>query len=245
MEIFCPKCQSKYEVDNQYSTMNLECPNCKTSFKVNDMSPIENIEDNINTFIEKMTLDDQDGSVLQKTYHKVEKLLTKNEKIEYIALQKKLLFNIAPDSIVLTNRRIIILNVGIFGTVNIWDVIWRDLMDAKLNIGILRASITLHTRKGSRFVGNLLKTPASRAYSILQEQEERIAEERRQREIEEKRAAAGGVVINTPQGCQGVNPSTPLGDSIAVMRQLKDMLDAGLITQGEYESKRQSIISRF
>ena len=145
----------------------------------------------------------------------------------------------------MTNRRIIILNVGIFGTVNIWDVIWRDLMDAKLNIGILRASITLHTRKGSRFVGNLLKTPASRAYSILQEQEERIAEERRQREIEEKRAAAGGVVINTPQGCQGVNPSTPLGDSIAVMRQLKDMLDAGLITQGEYESKRQSIISRF
>lgn len=79
----------------------------------------------------------------------------------------------------------------------------------------------------------------------MQEQEERTAEERRQREIEEKRAAAGGVVINTPQGFQGGSSSTPQGDSIAAMKQLKDMLDAGLITQGEYESKRQSILSKF
>ena len=90
----------------------------------------------------------------------------------------------------------------------------------------------------------LLKDPASRAYAILQEQEERTAEERRQRSIEESRAAAGGVIINSPGTSSAEYASSGREDSVAALKQLKEMLDAGLITPGEFEAKRQAILAR-
>lgn len=207
----------------------------------NPESRTELFEDKINEFIERLTLDNQNGPALRRTYSKISKMLTSNEKIEYIALQKKLFFNIFPDALVLTNRRIILVHQGIFGTIELWDVIWRELSDAQLRLGIFRATIFLQTTKGDKVMDWLLKDPASRAYAILQEQEERTAEERRQRSIEETRAAAGGVVISTPAAPE----SAPAGDDcVAVLKQLKEMLDAGLITQGEFEAKRQAILSR-
>ena len=207
-------------------------------------SRTEILENRINEFIDKLTLDNQNGVALRRTYNKISKVLTSNEKVEYIALQKKLFFNIFPDAIVLTNRRIIIMHFGVFGTVDLWDVIWRELADAKLYLGIFRAKIHLNTSKGNKEIDWLLKEPASKAYGILQEQEERTAEERRQRSIEETRAAAGGVVINSSPVGQTEAGATNQ-NSVAALKQLKEMLDAGLITQGEFEAKRQAILSRF
>ena len=108
-------------------------------------SRMEILENRINEFIDKLTLDNQNGVALRRTYNKISKVLTSNEKVEYIALQKKLFFNIFPDAIVLTNRRIIIMHFGVFGTVDLWDVIRRELADAKLYLGIFRAKIHLST----------------------------------------------------------------------------------------------------
>lgn len=241
MKIACTHCGQHYEVGPEYQGKSILCNTCGNHFSIpNDMTGAERLEDSVNSLIAKMTLDKQDGGVLRKMYDQAEKLLTREEKIEYIALQKKLFFNFSPDALVLTNRRVILMKTGILGQLDIWDTIWRNIVDAKIQIGILRSTITLNINAGEVVIENLLKTPASRAYAILQEQEERTAEERRQREIEETRAASGGVIINTPQS-GGLSAQS---DCSAALKQLKELLDNGLITQGEYESKRQAILSR-
>lgn len=245
MKIECPNCKQKYEVEKEYSGQQLTCEKCQTVFSVpTNENKVEELEAQVNSFIDKITLDNQDGPALRKIYDKAEKILTKHEVIEYIALQKKILFNISPDALVLTNRRIIVMQVGLLGTVKIWDVVWRELLDAQLKIGVFRSRIILSTTKGGKFITDILKLPASKAYGILQEQEERTAEERRQRAIEETRAKAGGVVINTPAMNQPTSGAAGQ-DNVAALKQLKEMLDAGLITPGEFEAKRQAILSRF
>ena len=241
MKIACTHCGRNYEIGPEYPGKRILCKICGKQFSIpDDMTGAERLEDSVNTLIARMTLDNQDGAVLRKMYDQAEKLLTREEKIQYIALQKKLFFNFSPDALVLTNRRVILLRTGVLGQIDVWDTIWRNILDARIQIGVLRSIITLHTNAGDVVIENLLKTPASRAYAILQEQEERTAEERRQREIEETRAASGGVIINSPP----TESSGAQSDCTAALKQLKNLLDNGLITQGEYEAKRQAILSR-
>ncbi len=242
MKIACTHCGQHYEVGPEYHGKGILCNRCGNRFSIPDeMTGAERLEDSVNTLISRLTLDNQDGAVLRKMYDQAEKLLTREEKIEYIALQKKLFFNFSPDALVLTNRRVILLKTGVLGQVDVWDTIWRNILDARIQIGVFRSTIILNTSAGDVVIENLLKTPASRAYAILQEQEERTAEERRQREIEETRAASGGVIINTPSTSSSTGAQT---DCTAALKQLKELLDNGLITQGEYEAKRQAILSR-
>lgn len=241
MKIACTHCGQHYEIGPEYPGKRILCKICGKQFSIpDDMTGAERLEDSVNTLIARMTLDNQDGAVLRKMYDQAEKLLTREEKIQYIALQKKLFFNFSPDALVLTNRRVILLRTGVLGQIDVWDTIWRNILDARIQIGVLRSIITLHTNAGDVVIENLLKTPASRAYAILQEQEERTAEERRQREIEETRAASGGVIINSPPAVS----SGAQSDCTAALKQLKELLENGLITQGEYEAKRQAILSR-
>ena len=241
MKIACTHCGQHYEIGPEYPGKRIHCSACGQNFTIPDeMTGAERLEDSVNTLIARMTLDNQDGAVLRKMYDQAEKLLTREEKIQYIALQKKLFFNFSPDALVLTNRRVILLRTGVLGQIDVWDTIWRNILDARIQIGVLRSIITLRTNAGDVVIENLLKTPASRAYAILQEQEERTAEERRQREIEETRAASGGVIINSPP----TESSGAQSDCTAALKQLKNLLDNGLITQGEYEAKRQAILSR-
>ena len=52
--------------------------------------------------------EEQDEAVVQQVHSKVSDILTPNEEIKYIAVQKRLLsLNFAPESIVLTNKRFI------------------------------------------------------------------------------------------------------------------------------------------
>ena len=66
---------------------------------------------------------------------------------------------------------------------------------------------------------------------------------RRQRDMEEKRAGAGGLVINSPLNALQSN-AEPSDDPVAVLGKLKQLLDAGLIEQSEYDAKKQDILAK-
>jgi hypothetical protein len=70
--------------------------------------------------------------------------------------------------------------------------------------------------------------------------EEEMLEERRRRDMEEKRAAAGGIYM------PGSNTATAASreDPVEALKQLKRLLDAGLITQQEYDVKKEEILLR-
>ena len=200
----------------------------------------------ISHMIKALLSDDQDPAQVEKTYLKVSEILSPNETIEYIAVQKPLV-SMSPDSIVLTNRRFIVYQPKVFGLrVDFVDYLWRDLTDAKLKHGMMTSTLSMRTVDGRMVIIDYLpKKQASRVYAVAQEREEHAREERRQRELEEKRASAGHHITNmsTSPVTPGQTPQ-PVIDPVERLRQLKAMLDGRLIDQAEYDSKKAEILSR-
>jgi hypothetical protein len=197
-----------------------------------------------NNLLAKFLSEEQDLAQVQQVFAKVRQILTNGEEILYIAVQKRLI-SFSPDSVVLTNKRFITYRPTLFGGANFQDYIWRDLHDARLTEGIINSTFTLQTIKGQLLtVGDLPKSQARKLYAFAQEMEEKVLEERRVRDMEEKRAGAGGIVL------QGGLPTTPApahqeDDSMQKLKKLKEMLDAGLITDQEFETKKADILSKF
>lgn len=193
--------------------------------------------------IKRFLNEEQDPAVVKRVLLKVKQILTSGEKILYIAVQKSLV-NLSPDCVVLTNKRFIVYRPKLLGGASFHDYIWRDLKDAQLKEGMLRATITMHTIKGQVLtINDIPKVQARKLYAYAQEMEEKVRQERRLRAMEEKRAAAGGIVLQggvpTAQA-----PSMSQEDPVQRLMKLKEMLNAGLITAEEYDAKKVDILSR-
>lgn len=186
--------------------------------------------------------DEQDPAAVAKIVAKAKDLLTTGEQIEYIAVQKKPIVNIAPDGILLTNKRFMIVRPKLLG-MTFQDYIWRDIGNVHMSEQMLTATITCTVSGGAPLkIDSIPKKQARKIYSIAQEKEERVREERRMRDMEEKRAAAGGITIAAP-GHMSAAAAAP-DDPMTVLGKLKSMLDAGLIQPQEYEAKKAEILGR-
>jgi hypothetical protein len=186
--------------------------------------------------------DEQDPAAVSKMVAKAKDLLTSGEQIEYIAVQKKPLVNIAPDGVLLTNKRLMIVRPKLLG-MTFQDYIWRDIGDIHMSEQMLTATITCTVAGGTPLkIDSIPKKQARKIYAIAQEKEERVREERRMRDMEEKRAAAGGITIAAPGQSTTLAPTAD--DPMAVLGKLKSMLDAGLIQPQEYEAKKAEILGR-
>lgn len=192
--------------------------------------------------ISRFIADDQDPAVVAKLLSRVQELCTANEIIRYIAVQKKPLFTLSPDALVATTRRLIMLRTGLLGKSELIDFIWRDIQDANIRENMLSATFSVLTVNGTRCVMDSIPKKQARAlYRISQEIEERTREERRVRRMEEDRARSGGVHVNTPAPPTGNTSSEAPSEAL---RALKQIHSEGLITDSEYEAKRQQIIAR-
>jgi hypothetical protein len=197
------------------------------------------------SILKKFLNEEQDPGIVRKVYTRVSEILTSEEEILYIAVQNKPLVNIAPDCVVLTNRRFIIYKPKTFGRAEFIDYIWRHLKDARLKEGLMGATLTILTIKNLKYkIEYLPKRQARKLYAIAQEMEEMVREERRIRSMEEQRAAAGGVIFHgNPQSNQPVTQPAVV-DPVQKLKQLKDMLDAELISNEEFETKKAEILSQ-
>jgi hypothetical protein len=194
--------------------------------------------------IAQFITEDQDPDQVAKAYRKVQQILTSGEKVLYIAIQKPLTVDLAPDVVILTNRRFIDYRPNMLGRATFKDYIWRDLREAVLTEHVMRATLTMHARDGEELrIENLVKSQARRLYAIAQEMEENVREELRLRQMEEKRAEAGGIVLQHT-GAQSGSTAAPPEEPLQALGKLKQLMDAGLITSAEYETKKAEILSR-
>ncbi|MCH7686945.1 MAG: PH domain-containing protein [Planctomycetes bacterium] len=199
----------------------------------------------LRSVLEKFTADAQDPKVVERVQSRIQDILMRDEELLYIAIQNKPIVKIAPDCIVLTNKRFIIYKPTVIGRVSFEDYVWRELRDAKLTEGIMGATISVQTAGGNKLSIDYLPKPQARqVYRLAQEQEEKALEERRQRSLEENRAAAGGVIVQSAVGTPAAPPTPETDDPVATLQKLKTMLDADLITTDEYEKKKAEIVAR-
>ena len=172
---------------------------------------------------------------------RVNDILTPDESVLYITVQTPMA-GFKPDAVVLTNKRFIIYHPGLLG-IKFDDFLWRDLIDIKLTEGLLGAKLTFEAKGRKMSIDKLPKAEARKAYAISQEKEQEAAEVRRQRQMQEDSAKAGHIVIGGGQASLGAMSAAAADDPMAKLTKLKNMFDAGLITQEEFDKKKAEILA--
>jgi hypothetical protein len=181
-------------------------------------------------------------------------LLTSGETLEAWAAQQRLY--------ALTHRRVLIaatsgrfisLKRRLFGGYDSADIRWQDLKETRISAGIIAADLILIAQSSSdlnigaevnrvwSFEG-LHKDQAQAMYRICQQHDQVWREKRRVRELEELRAKSGGVQISGQPAYSGAAAGAE-SEPARRLRQAREMLDAKLITDSEFESIKAKIVS--
>lgn len=92
--------------------------------------------------------DEQDPVAVGKILPRITELLTRDEQVEYIAVQKKMMMNFSPDAVVLTNRRFIVVYPKLLG-MTFRDFPWREVLDVHMSEQMLGATIMCRTTQGA------------------------------------------------------------------------------------------------
>lgn len=183
-------------------------------------------------------------------------LLTSGETLEAWAAQRRIYaLTHRRTCIAATSGRFISLNRRLLGGYESADIRWQDLRETRISAGILAADLTLVAQSSSDLnIGSevnrvwtfegLNKDQAQAMYRICQQHDQVWREKRRVRELEELRAKSGGVQISNGAG-YGTAGGAAGGESEPArrLRQAREMLEAKLISDSEFESIKAKIVS--
>ena len=188
-------------------------------------------------------------------------LLTSGETLEAWAVQHRL-FALTHRRVCIaaTSGRFISLTRRLIGGYDSADIRWQDLKETRISAGILAADLTLIAQTSSdlnigsevnrvwTFTG-LRKDQAQALYRICQQHDQVWREKRRIRELEELRAKSGSVQIGGGQigggqsAYSGAEDAGGESEPARRLRQAREMLDAKLISDSEFESIKAKIVS--
>jgi hypothetical protein len=183
-------------------------------------------------------------------------LLTAGETLEAWAVQHRLYaLTHRRACIAATSGRFISLNRRLLGGYESADIRWQDLKETRISAGILAADLTLVAQNSADLnIGSevnrvwtfsgLRKDQAQAMYRICQQHDQVWREKRRIRELEELRAKSGGVQIGGGQAAYaGADAAAAESEPARRLRQAREMLDAKLISDSEFESIKAKIVS--
>jgi hypothetical protein len=122
--------------------------------------------------IKKFLNEEQDPKAIEKITSKLNDLLMKGEEVGYIGVQKKPAINVFPDSIVLTNKRIIICkpkNLGL--SMDFTDYNWDDIEATFVKENILGSEFSFTTKTDLTIsIDYIPKIQARKIYTFAKEQ---------------------------------------------------------------------------
>jgi len=184
----------------------------------------------------------------------ISSMLIPGETIEASAVQHRLFaLTHRRDVVAATTGRFIAAHRRLFGGFDPVDVRWQDLKEVRINVGFISATLSIMAEASADLAGDqrrarvlvyrgLRRDEAEKVYRICQAHDQAWREKRRVREIEEMRARAGGVQIVGGAAAAGAGGAAS-ADSVERLRQAKEMLDAKLISDAEYEAIKARIIN--
>ena len=196
------------------------------------------------------TADDEDG--VAAPLAQLRSVLIPGETLEAWAIQIRLFALLHRRLLVAaTSGRLIVLSRRLLGGFDVVTIRWQDLAEVTLRVGMLSADLALRAGKasdlaslaaqGGQRVGfrGLRKEQAQAVYRICQSQDQAWRKKRRVRELEELRARSGGIQVTSAYGAGGVGES----DAVRRLQEARELLEAKLITDAEYEAIKAKIVS--
>jgi len=182
-------------------------------------------------------------------------LLTSGETLEAWAAQRRLYALTHRRALIAaTSGRFISLKRRLIGGYDSADIRWQDLKETRISAGIIAADLILVAQSSSdlnigaevnrvwSFEG-LHKDQAQAMYRICQQHDQVWREKRRVRELEELRAKSGGVQISSASPAYGSDAAGAESEPARRLRQAREMLEAKLISDSEFETIKAKIVS--
>jgi hypothetical protein len=214
----------------------------------------------MNEQLKKFLNEEQDPKAIEKVMSKLNDLLMKNEEIGYIAVQKKPAITVLPDSIVVTNKRIIICqpkNLGL--SMNFTDYSWDEIESTFMKEGILGSDFSFVTKTAiSVTIEYIPKVQARKMYAFAKEQIDVLkgglssTTNSAVEEIETEEVSSFAEIMpsQTPSFSEysTMDVDKPLNELSSdelfeKLQNYKKLLDNGLILQGEYDALKKEILS--
>ena len=215
--------------------------------------------------LKKILNEDQDPKAIEKITSKLENLLMSNEEVGYIAVQKKPAITVFPDSIVVTNKRIILCkpkNLGL--SMEFMDYDWDDIAGTFVKEGFLGADFSFSTKTDlTHTVEYLPKNQARKLYTYAKEQLDILKNgvstnsnsvANTSDEIEEVQTEEVTHFAEIMPAVQDTELEEPIPshekklseftkeELFDKLNNYKKLLDNGLILQGEYDRLKNEIL---
>ena len=215
--------------------------------------------------LKKILNEDQDPKAIEKITSKLENLLMSNEEVGYIAVQKKPAITVFPDSIVVTNKRIILCkpkNLGL--SMEFMDYDWDDIAGTFVKEGFLGSDFSFSTKTDlTHTVEYLPKNQARKLYTYAKEQLDILKNGTSENinsisnltdEVEEvptEEVTHFAEIIPTVQDTELEEPIPSHEKKLSEftkdglfdkLNNYKKLLDNGLILQGEYDKLKNEIL---
>lgn len=193
---------------------------------------------------------------LQRPLEYLRSVLIPSETLEAWAVQHRL-FALTHRRVLVaaTSGRLIMITRHLISGFDVSDIRWQDLEEVTLRVGIFAADLSIRAGKasdlasqgatGSRrldFAG-LRKEQAQAVYRICQAQDQAWREKRRVRELEELRARSGGIQVSSGPATMASMTGGAGSDAVRRLQEAKQLLEAKLITDAEYEAIKAKIFS--
>ena len=190
---------------------------------------------------------------LERPLAQLRSVLIPGETVEAWAIQMRLFALLQRRLLVAaTSGRLIVLSRKLLGGFDVTSIRWQDLEEVTLRVGMLSADLSVRAGKatdltslgaaGSQRVEfrGLRRGEAQAVYRICQSQDQAWREKRRIRELEELRARSGGIQVSP--GTLALGGATE-SDAVRRLQEARQLLDAHLISDAEYEAIKAKIIS--
>lgn len=214
----------------------------------------------MNEQLKKFLNEEQDPKAIEKVMSKLSDLLMKNEEIGYIAVQKKPAITVLPDSIVVTNKRIIICQAKNLGlSMNFTDYSWDEIESTFVKEGILGSDFSFVTKTAiSVTIEYIPKTQARKMYAFAKEQIDLLKggsaalTNSSIEEVEAEEVSSFAEImpnhVSSFSEFSSMDAEKPLNELSSdelfeKLQNYKKLLDNGLILQGEYDALKKEILN--
>jgi hypothetical protein len=205
--------------------------------------------------IDRFLSDEQDPKAVEKVLGKLNDMMSANEELIYLAVQKRPAVNLLPDCIAVSTKRIFYCTPGNLGfTMNFKDISWKSIKEVSFKEEIFGSKFICVPQHGENIITEYIpKVQARKLYQAAYEQLEDYKEQQRLEELENRRSSTSPVTVNTVAAEPAaeekpafIPPPAPVeepeDETTLKLRKLKTLYDKHLITQEEYEAKKADIL---
>jgi hypothetical protein len=153
------------------------------------------------TIPDKFLLDEQDPKAIDKVLVKLTEMLSSNEDLIYIAVQKKPAVNLLPDCIAISNKRIFYCEPGNFGiTMNFKDISWKSIHEVSFKEELFGSKFTCTPIQGVPIVTDFIpKVQARKLYQAAYEQLEHYRDQQQALQASHKEPIKTNIFQDTEQ----------------------------------------------